>query len=147
MSWPLSDFSIVRLCTSVIVSRPISFVIVSTTFWHTRPRSASSVNSLIGPCFTARFICSSDGGAWEETSCSISPSIASSSATALVATDRLRWDTLRNDFVIRGYAIRGRHCWSSCALTGLLHLELAEKENSDLATEDGPLRAMFNIVQ
>ena len=135
----------VRLCTCVIVSRPMFFVMVSTTVWHTIPRSARSLNFVTGPCCTARFIWASDCGVCEKTSCSISPSMASSSAATLAAADRFHWEELPNGLAVIGDMICGRHRCRSRVCAGLLHLEHVERNNSDLATEGVPLRATFSM--
>lgn len=70
--------------------------------------------------------------------------MSSSSATAFVVANRLPPEVLRKEFTVIG-DIRKRHRCRSCVWIGLLHLELIEREKSDLATEDGPRRAMFNM--
>ena len=75
--------------------------------------------------------------------------MASSSATALVAADlldaRLGYSLpLRNAFNILGDAREMNRCrYRVCA--GVLYLGRVDTEESDLATEDGPLRAMLNM--
>lgn len=120
-------------------------MMVSTTVWHTIPRSAKSLNLVTGPCCTGDFTWASDGGVCAKDSCSISPSMTSSSAAGLAAADRLHWEELPNGLAIVGDLIGGRHRCRSRGWIGLLHLEQVAKERSDLATEAGPLRAMFNM--
>ena len=69
--------------------------------------------------------------------------MASSSAATLAAACCLHCEELPKGLAVIGDAILGRHRCRSCVRAGLLRLEQVEKENSDLATEDGPLRVMF----
>ena len=71
--------------------------------------------------------------------------MTSSSTAALAAADRLHWEELPNGLAIIGDLIRGRHRCRSRGWVGPLHLEQVEKDSSDLATEAGPLREMFNM--
>ena len=69
----------------------------------------------------------------------------SSSATALAAADILHWEELLKGLVIVEYMNRGRRRCIFRVLSGLPHLEHFEREDSDLATEDGPLRAALSM--
>ena len=77
--------------------------------------------------------------------------MTSPSATALVAADRLErstrlppTDPLRKAGVTLG-DICERHRCISRARFGVLYLEKVERENSDFAAEEEPLRAMLNM--
>lgn len=71
--------------------------------------------------------------------------MASSSAATLVAADRLQWEELPNGLVaIEGMTLGG-HRRRFRVWAGLVHVEHVERVKSDLAAEDEPLRAMFNM--
>ena len=71
--------------------------------------------------------------------------MSSSSATALAAADILHWEELLKGLVIVEYMNRGRRRCIVRVLSGLPQLEHFEREDSDLATEDEPLRAALSM--
>lgn len=71
--------------------------------------------------------------------------MATSSAAALAVTDRLHWEELPNGLTVVGDITRGRLPCGPRMWAGLLRLEPLGRKKSDFATEDGPLRAKFNM--
>ena len=71
--------------------------------------------------------------------------MSSSSATALAAAAILHWEVLPKGLLIVEYMNCGRHRCIFRVLSSLPHLEHFEREDNDLATEDGPLRAALSM--
>lgn len=138
---PFNVSLIVRLCTWVMVSNPMSSVKVLTIVGQTIPRSPSSSNLVTGPCRTASLICLSDGGRCAVTSSAIS--FATASAYAFCC---LMEGELLNGRSSRGVLKMGLTCRPSGRETiDLVHDAERHGKPTDLASEAGPLRTTLNI--